>query len=166
MLRTRVFRLVGIVMRVAAVALVIAVPAQLTGFVRLAEFLALGALDSQYAAVFIYAAVQILDGLTAFALRSSRTNLLGMVRKHRALLERRLRGLWPPGTNALGTAAALFCESIVTGSRRIVSAFVSLDRDNGTRAPVCAWPVSIGASGLERSTTPALLKTTSASGAR
>jgi len=71
-------------------------------------------------------------------------------------VERRLRGLWPPGPNALGTAAALFCESVVTGSRRIFSAFVSLDRDNGTKAPVCAWPVSIGASGLERITTPVL----------
>jgi malate dehydrogenase len=71
-------------------------------------------------------------------------------------VERRLRGLWPPGPNALGTAAALFCESVVTGSRRVFSAFVSLDRDNGTRAPVCAWPVSIGASGLARVTMPAL----------
>ena len=71
-------------------------------------------------------------------------------------VERRLRGLWPMGPTALGTAAALFCESVVSGSRRIVSAFVSLDRDNGTRAPVCAWPVSIGPSGLERVTSPAL----------
>ena len=70
-------------------------------------------------------------------------------------VERRLRGLWPPGPNAMGTAAALFCESVVAGSRRIVSAFVSLDRDNGTRAPVCAWPVALGHSGLERVTTPA-----------
>jgi malate dehydrogenase len=72
------------------------------------------------------------------------------------LVERRLRGLWPPGPNALGTAAALFCDSVITGSRRIVSAFVSLDRDNGTTAPVCAWPVSIGTSGLERITRPVL----------
>ena len=71
-------------------------------------------------------------------------------------VERRLRGLWPPGPNALGTAAALFCEGVVMGSRRIFCAFVSLDRDNGTRAPVCAWPVSIGPSGLERVTAPAL----------
>lgn len=71
-------------------------------------------------------------------------------------VERRLRGLWPPGPGALGTAAALFCENVVRGSRRILSAFVSLDRDNGTKAPVCAWPVSIGQSGLERVTTPAL----------
>ena len=65
-------------------------------------------------------------------------------------VERRLRGLWPPGTSALGTAAALFCEAAGQGSRRIVSAFVSLDRDNGTKAPVCAWPVSIGPDGLQR----------------
>jgi malate dehydrogenase len=71
-------------------------------------------------------------------------------------VERRLRGLWPPGPSALGTAAAVFCESVVAGSRRIFSAYVSLDRDNGTRAPVCAWPVSIGAAGLERATTPVL----------
>jgi malate dehydrogenase len=71
-------------------------------------------------------------------------------------VERRLRGLWPTGPTALGTAAALFCESVVSGSRRIVSAFVSLDRDNGTRAPVCAWPVSIGPAGLERVTRPVL----------
>ena len=71
-------------------------------------------------------------------------------------VERRLRGLWPPGPNALGTAAALFCEGVVAGSRRIFCAFVSLDRDNGTRAPVCAWPVSIGPSGVERVTAPAL----------
>jgi malate dehydrogenase len=71
-------------------------------------------------------------------------------------VERRAHGLWPPGPNALGAAAALFCESVVAGSRRIVSAFVSLDRDNGTRAPVCAWPISVGATGLERVTTPVL----------
>ena len=71
-------------------------------------------------------------------------------------VERRLRGLWPTGPTALGTAAALFCESVAAGSRRIFCAFVSLDRDNGTRAPVCAWPVSIGESGLERATTPVL----------
>jgi malate dehydrogenase len=71
-------------------------------------------------------------------------------------IERRLRGLWPPGPGAAGTAAALFCESVVTGSRRIVCAFVSLDRDNGTTAPVCAWPIAIGPSGIEHVATPAL----------
>jgi malate dehydrogenase len=71
-------------------------------------------------------------------------------------LERRLRGLWPPGPGALGTASALFSEAAVRGSRRVFSAFVSLDRDNGTKAPVCAWPVSIGPAGLERVTTPVL----------
>jgi malate dehydrogenase len=81
-------------------------------------------------------------------------SLLSAPQLHR--LERRLVGLWPPGPNVLGTAAALFCESAATGSRRLFSAFVSLDRDNGTRAPVCAWPVSIGASGMERIASPTL----------
>jgi malate dehydrogenase len=71
-------------------------------------------------------------------------------------INRRLRGLWPPGPSALGTTAAVFCESALLGSRRILSAFVSLDRDNGTPAPVCAWPVSFGPNGLERVTTPDL----------
>jgi hypothetical protein len=72
------------------------------------------------------------------------------------LLETRLHGLWPPGPNALGTAAAIFSEAVACTSRRLFSAFVSLDRDNGTKAPVCAWPVSIGPAGLERITTPVL----------
>jgi malate/lactate dehydrogenase len=39
---------------------------------------------------------------------------------------------------------------------RLFSAFVSLDRDNGTKAPVCAWPVSIGPAGVERVASPQL----------
>ena len=62
-------------------------------------------------------------------------------------LERRLKGFWPPGPGALGTTSALFAEAAATGSRRLFSAFVALDRDNGTKAPVCAWPVSIGPDG-------------------
>ena len=71
-------------------------------------------------------------------------------------LEARLRGLWPPGASALGTAAAMAAEAVSGGSRRVFSAFVSLDRDNGTKAPVCAWPVTIGPSGVERVASPSL----------
>ena len=71
-------------------------------------------------------------------------------------LETRLRGLWPPGAGALGTAAALVSEAVAAGSRRLFSTFVSLDRDNGTKAPVCALPVSIGPTGLEHVASPAL----------
>ena len=71
-------------------------------------------------------------------------------------LDRRVRDLWPPGPNALGAAAAVFCEAVAGGSRRLFSGFVSLDRDNGTKAPVCAWSVSIGPTGLERMVTPTL----------
>ena len=71
-------------------------------------------------------------------------------------VESRMKGLWPPGPATLGTAAALFCEAVALGSRRLFSAFVSVDRDNGTKAPVCAWPVTIGPGGLERVTTPSL----------
>jgi malate dehydrogenase len=79
-------------------------------------------------------------------------SMLAPTQLHR--LETRLRGLWPPGPAALGTAAALMAEAVAVGSRRLFSTFVSLDRDNGTKAPVCAWPVSIGASGVERIASP------------
>jgi malate dehydrogenase len=85
---------------------------------------------------------------------SSVTSMLTAAQLHR--LDARLRGLWPPGAGALGTAAALVAEAVVIGSRRLFSAFVSLDRDNGTKAPVCAWPVSIGPAGIERVASPAL----------
>jgi malate dehydrogenase len=71
-------------------------------------------------------------------------------------IERQMRGLWPPGPGTLGTAAAVIAEAVVRGSRTLFSAFVSLDRDNGTAAPVCAWPVAVGPAGIERTTTPAL----------
>jgi malate dehydrogenase len=71
-------------------------------------------------------------------------------------IERRARGLWPPGPGSLGAAAALFSEAALAGSRNLFSAFVSLDRDNGTKAPVCAWPVSIGPQGLVRVASPGL----------
>jgi len=85
---------------------------------------------------------------------NSVTSMLTATQLHR--LETRLRGLWPPGAGALGTAAALVAEAVATGSRRLFSAFVSLDRDNGTKAPVCAWPVSIGPAGVERVASPQL----------
>jgi malate dehydrogenase len=72
------------------------------------------------------------------------------------LVEARMKGLWPPGPSTLGSAAAMFAEAVALGSRRLFSAFVSLDRDNGTKAPVCAWPVMLGPRGLERVTTPSL----------
>ena len=72
------------------------------------------------------------------------------------LVEARMKGLWPPGPSTLGVAAAMFAEAVALGSRRLFSAFVSLDRDNGTRAPVCAWPVTMGPRGLERVATPSL----------
>jgi malate dehydrogenase len=72
------------------------------------------------------------------------------------LVETRMKARWPPGPVTLGTAAAVFCEAVALGSRRLFSAFVSLDRDNGSKAPVCAWPVTLGPAGLERVTRPSL----------
>ena len=84
----------------------------------------------------------------------SASSVLTAAQLHR--VERQARGLWPPGPGTLGTAAAVIAEAVVRGSRSLFSAFASLDRDNGTPAPVCAWPVAIGPAGIERITTPAL----------
>jgi malate dehydrogenase len=81
-------------------------------------------------------------------------SLLTAAQLHR--VERQVRGLWPPGPGTLGTAAAVLAEAVVRGSRSVFSSFVSLDRDNGTAAPVCAWPVAVGPAGIERIATPAL----------
>jgi len=85
---------------------------------------------------------------------NSAASVLTAAQLHR--IERQMRGLWPPGPGTLGTAAAVIAEAVVRGSRTLFSAFVSLDRDNGTAAPVCAWPVAVGPTGIERITTPAL----------
>lgn len=85
---------------------------------------------------------------------NSAVSMLTAAQLHR--VERQVRGMWPQGPGTLGTAAAVIAEAVVRGSRSLFSAFVSLDRDNGTAAPVCAWPVAVGPAGIERIATPAL----------
>jgi small-conductance mechanosensitive channel len=63
------------------------------GTMRLARLLGSGLLGSTLIAVMIYAAVQVTDGLLALALRVWPLRRLGMVARHRALLERRAHRL-------------------------------------------------------------------------
>jgi small-conductance mechanosensitive channel len=70
---------------------VVALAAGIGGYMRLALLLGAGVLGNGYLAMVVYAAVHVGDGLAAFALRTGTLGHLGMVRHHRARLERRAR---------------------------------------------------------------------------
>lgn len=79
-----------------------------------------------------------------------------LVAPHRlASISARLRGLWPPGPQALASAAARVAEAVVNGSRRRFTCFVSLD-DAPVRGAVMAMPAEIGPRGVDRILQPAL----------
>ncbi len=85
--RLPVFRVgAGLVMLIFAVALV----AGVLGYMRLARLLASGVLFSGVLALMLYAGVQVVAGVAAFALRVWPLSLLQMVHHHRDLLERRI----------------------------------------------------------------------------
>ena len=86
--RRTAFRMAArLVMLIFAVALV----GGALGYMRLARLLASGLLGSGVLALTLYAAVRVLVGIAAFALRVWPLGLLQMVQHHRDLLERRTR---------------------------------------------------------------------------
>src|SRR5262249_6908372 len=76
------------------------------GVMGLARTLGANLLYSTFVAIIVYAAVQVADGLLAFALRVWPLRRLGMVNRHRKLLERRchllfswiMAAIWAVGT--------------------------------------------------------------------
>lgn len=66
----------------------------------------------------------------------------------RRRLENQLPALWPPGPLALATAAARMTVAFLTGSRKVVSAFVAPDDTYGQKARTAALPVRLRAEGL------------------
>lgn len=79
-----------------------------------------------------------------------------LVPAHRLLaLSAQLPGLWPPGPQALASAAAHVAEAVLNGSRRRFTAFVSLDQPPG-RDAVVAMPLEIGPRGIVRVLEPVL----------
>lgn len=83
-------RALGIAIRVSVGLFAISLLANLIGNVGLAELLVVGTLFSFYAAVILYAAAQVLDGLASVALRVRPLRLLRMVQRHGALLKQRV----------------------------------------------------------------------------
>jgi malate/lactate dehydrogenase len=71
-------------------------------------------------------------------------------------LEERAARLWPPGPYALGLAAALAAEAIVTASRRALSVLTVLDGEFGVRNRVGALPALFDARGVARAQAPSL----------
>jgi malate dehydrogenase len=74
------------------------------------------------------------------------TRVLDVAARRR--VEGRVPALWPPGPLALASAAARVTEAFLTGSRRVVSAFVAPDDTYGRRAKAAALPVRLRAEGL------------------
>jgi malate dehydrogenase len=85
-----------------------------------------------------FGAVRVLDGPT------------------RRRLEARVAPLWPPGPQALATAAAKAVEAALRRSRRTMSAFVAPDDAQGRRTRAAAMPVGLGPEGIERILLPSL----------
>jgi potassium efflux system protein len=75
---------------IGLLALLVALGLGAAGYMPIARLIGDGVLRSGYAAMLLYAAVRVADGLLAWALRSWPLVGLQMVRRHRALLERRL----------------------------------------------------------------------------
>ena len=82
--------------------------------------------------------------------------LSAQVPAHRlAAISSRLPGLWPPGPQALASAAARVAEAMVIGSRRRYSCFAAIDEPSG-RGLIAALPVALRPGGIDRVVRPPL----------
>ena len=88
------------------------------GNLSFARLLGSGLLGSAFIAVVLYATLRITDGLVVFALRLWPLRLLGMVDRHRALLERRLCVGELAGRIGLGQARVSHCLLYTSPSPR------------------------------------------------
>jgi small-conductance mechanosensitive channel len=70
-----------------------ALAAAAAGYMSVGVLLGAGVLGSSYLAVIVYASVRVADGLVAVALRRRPLSGLVVTRRHRGLMERRVRGI-------------------------------------------------------------------------
>ena len=73
-----------------------------------------------------------------------------------ARLESRIARLWPPGPYALGLAAAVAAEAVITASRRRLNVLTVLDGEFGVRNRVGALPALLDARGVAQVHAPSL----------
>ena len=83
------FRVLRVGLRVTLLGASLALCAEAAGYSALGRLIGGGTLFSVYAAVILYGAIRVLDGLVAFLLRVRPLRLLGMVRNHRWLIRTR-----------------------------------------------------------------------------
>ncbi len=138
----RVYRVVRAVSRIVLPFFVVAFLANVFGYVNLARLVGDGVLRSLYAALVLYAAVRIIDGLIVFALRFRPLNWLKMVRDSGTLIEEKTQNfirfvafvLWLVITLeyftlrelVFGQVRALLTAELVLGSLRVSAADVLL----------------------------------------
>jgi len=73
-----------------------------------------------------------------------------------AAIRRRLPALWPPGPQALASAAARVGVAVADGSRRLFPCWVGLEEPPAARGRVAAMPVELGPRGVVRVVPPAM----------
>lgn len=71
-------------------------------------------------------------------------------------VEARVAHLWPPGPYALGAAAALVTEALLSSSRQSFSVLMQLDGEFGVRHRACAVSARLSASGIAEMRVPEL----------
>jgi len=74
----------------------------------------------------------------------------------RSRVDARSRRLWPLQPYALGMAAALVAEGIVTSARRAFSVLAVLDGEFGVRGGVGAVPAQLSTAGIVHRRQPSL----------
>lgn len=71
-------------------------------------------------------------------------------------VQARVAHLWPPGPYALGAAAALVIEALLSSSRQSFSVLMQLDGEFGVRHRACAVSARLGAGGIAEMRAPEL----------
>jgi small-conductance mechanosensitive channel len=117
---------------IALVALLLALVLGAAGYMPIARLIGDGVLRSGYAAMLLYAAVRVADGLLAWALRSWPLIGLQMVRRHRALLERRLLRLLRWAAMFFWIALTLDALSLLDSVRGFLSGGLAASVTRGT----------------------------------
>lgn len=128
--------------------LVVAVFAGAFGYMRLARLLGGAVVTSNYAALVLYAAVRVGEGLVAYALRVGPLRTLFIVQRHRALLQRRLTlalrwlaaGAWVEATlDGLGLTRALWSAGEAVLDARYVRGSASLSLGDVVAFALTIW---------------------------
>lgn len=131
---TPVFRVVRIGTRVMLALAAIALAAESAGYGALARMLGGAALLAAYAGVILYGAVRVVDGLVAFLLRVRPLRLLGMVRRHRPTLRRRIVGFLAFAAAVWWVSLALDRFELQQGTWHLIVAILSADLELGSFA--------------------------------